>query len=93
MPAQPAAAQEGARVVGEGNLAPVPQNAAQGVQEAKADALDAGGRVPLDQYATPENAQQVSQEINDGTLAVDSHNKIYRVDAGGSEKLADLPTA
>lgn len=82
MPAQPAAAQEGARVVGEGNLAPVPQNAAQGVQEAKADALDAGGRVPLDQYATPENAQQVSQEINDGTLAVDSHNKIYRVDAG-----------
>lgn len=82
MPAQPAAAQEGARVVGEGNLAPVQQNAAQGVQEVKADALDAGGRVPLDQYATPENAQQVSQEINDGTLAVDSHNKIYRVDAG-----------
>ncbi len=118
MPAQPAAAQEGARDVGEGNLTtmpqsaaqgaaaaqntmpaqpavthesaqgmgegktPVPQNAAQGAQEAKADALDAGGRVPLDQYATPENAQQVSQEINDGTLAVDSHNKIYRVDAG-----------
>lgn len=82
MPAQPAAAQEGAQGVGEGNLAPVQQNAAQGVQEVKADALDAGGRVPLDQYATPENAQQVSQEINDGTLAVDSHNKIYRVDAG-----------
>lgn len=82
MPAQPAAAQEGAQGMGEGNLAPMPQNAAQGVQEAKADALDAGGRVPLDQYATPENAQQVSQEINDGTLAVDSHNKIYRVDAG-----------
>lgn len=82
VPAQPAAAQEGAREVGEGNLAPVPQSAAQGAQEAKADALDAGGRVPLDQYATPENAQQVSQEINDGTLAVDSHNKIYRVDAG-----------
>ena len=82
MPAQPAAAQEGVRDVGEGNLTPVPQNAAQGAQEAKADALDAGGRVPLDQYATPENAQQVSQEINDGTLAVDSHNKIYRVDAG-----------
>ena len=82
MPAQPAAAQEGAQGVGEGNLTPAPQNAAQGAQEAKADALDAGGRVPLDQYATPENAQQVSQEINDGTLAVDSHNKIYRVDAG-----------
>ena len=82
MPAQPAAVQESAQGVGEGNLTPVPQNAAQGAQEAKADALDAGGRVPLDQYATPENAQQVSQEINDGTLAVDSHNKIYRVDAG-----------
>ena len=82
MPAQPAAAQEGAQGVGEGNLTPVPQNAAQGAQEAKADALDAGGRVPLDQYATPENAQRVSREINDGTLAVDSHNKIYRVDAG-----------
>lgn len=82
MPAQPAAAQEGAQGVGEGNLAPMPQSAAQGAQEAKADALDAGGRVPLDQYATPENAQRVSQEINDGTLAVDSHNKIYRVDAG-----------
>lgn len=82
MPAQPAVAQEGARDVGEGNSVPVPQSAAQGAQEAKADALDVGGRVPLDQYATPENAQQVSQEINDGTLAVDSHNKIYRVDAG-----------
>ena len=82
VPAQSAAAQEGVQGVGEGNLTPVPQNAAQDAQEAKADALDAGGRVPLDQYATPENAQQVSQEINDGTLAVDSHNKIYRVDAG-----------
>lgn len=34
MPAQPAAAQEGAREVGEGNLAPVPQSAAQGAQKA-----------------------------------------------------------
>ena len=34
MPAQPAAAQEGAQGVGEGNLTPVPQNAAQGAQEA-----------------------------------------------------------
>lgn len=82
MPAQPAVTHESAQGMGEGNLTPVPQNAAQGAQEAKADALDVGGRVPLDQYATPENAQQVSQEINDGTLAVDSHNKIYRVDAG-----------
>ena len=82
VPVQPVAVQEGAQGAGEGNLTPVPQNAAQGAQEAKADALDAGGRVPLDQYATPENAQRVSQEINDGTLAVDSHNKIYRVDAG-----------
>jgi hypothetical protein len=82
MPAQPAAVQEGAQGAGEGNLVPAQSNVVQGAQEAKADALDAGGRVPLDQYATPENAQQVSQEINDGTLAVDSHNKIYRVDAG-----------
>ena len=82
MPAQSAVAQEGAQGMGEGNLTTMPQNATQGTREAKADALDAGGRVPLDQYATPENAQQVSQEINDGTLAVDSHNKIYRVDAG-----------
>lgn len=82
MPAQPAAAQEGAQGMGEGNLTPAQPNAAQGVQEAKADVLEIGGRVPLDQYATPENAQQVSREINDGTLAVDSHNKLYRVDAG-----------
>ena len=34
MPAQPAAAQEGAQGVGKGNLTPVPQNAAQGAQEA-----------------------------------------------------------
>ena len=82
MPAQSAAAQEGAQGTGEGNLTTMPQSAVQGAQEVKADALETGGRVPLDQYATPENAQRVSQEINDGTLAVDSHNKIYRVDAG-----------
>lgn len=82
MPAQSAVTPESAQGTGGGNLTPTQPNAAQGAQEAKADALDAGGRVPLDQYATPENAQQVSQEINDGTLAVDSHNKIYRVDAG-----------
>lgn len=34
MPVQPAAAQEGAQGVGKGNLTPVPQNAAQGAQEA-----------------------------------------------------------
>lgn len=34
MPAQPAAAQEGAQGAGEGNLTPMPQNAAQGAQEA-----------------------------------------------------------
>ncbi len=82
MPAQSAVTPESAQGTGGGNLTPTQPNAAQGAQEAKADALDAGGRVPLDQYATPENAQRVSQEINDGTLAVDSHNKIYRVDAG-----------
>lgn len=44
MPAQPAATQEGAQGMGEGKT-PVPQNAAQGAQEAKADALDAGGHI------------------------------------------------
>ena len=34
MPAQPAVTQEGAQGVGEGNLTPMPQNAAQGAQEA-----------------------------------------------------------
>lgn len=49
------------------------QEGAQGVGE--------GNLTPAPQNAA-QGAQRVSQEINDGTLAVDSHNKIYRVDAG-----------
>lgn len=65
--------------VGQQNTMPTQPNAAQGVAEGKADALDAGKRVALDKYTTQENAQQVSQKINDGTLAVDAEHNIYRV--------------
>lgn len=79
MPAQPAPTPESAQGTGEGNLTPTQPNAAQGVAEGKADALDAGKRVALDKYTTQENVQQVSQKINDGTLAVDAEHNIYRV--------------
>lgn len=79
MPAQPAPTPESAQGVGEGHLTPAQPNAAQGAAEAKADALDAGKRVALDKYTTQENVQQVSQKINDGTLAVDAEHNIYRV--------------
>lgn len=79
MPAQSAVTPESAQGTGEGNLTPTQQNAAQGVAEGKADALDAGKRVALDKYTTQENVQQVSQKINDGTLAVDAEHNIYRV--------------
>ena len=82
MPAQSAVTPESAQGTGGGNLTPTQPNAAQGAAEGKADALDAGKRVNLLEYSNEQNAQQVSQEIDDGTLAVDSHNKIYRVDAG-----------
>lgn len=79
MPAQSAATPESAQGTGGGNLTPTQPNAAQGVAEAKADVLDAGKRVALDKYTTQENVQQVSQKINDGTLAVDAEHNIYRV--------------
>ena len=79
MPAQPTVTPESAQGVGEGHLTPAQPNAAQGAAEAKADALDAGKRVALDKYTTQENVQQVSQKINDGTLAVDAEHNIYRV--------------
>lgn len=91
MPAQPAAAQEGAREVGEGNLAPVPQSAAQGAQEAKADALDAGGRVPLDQYATPENANNgltVMQGIAD-TIGVSDATRVWEFAKNNKDELIE----
>lgn len=79
MPAQPAPTPESAQGMGEGHLTPTQPNAAQGAAEGKADALDAGKRVALDKYTTQENVQQVSQKINDGTLAVDAEHNIYRV--------------
>lgn len=79
MPAQSAATPESAQGVGEGHLTPAQPNAAQGAAEAKADVLDAGKRVALDKYTTQESVQQVSQKINDGTLAVDAERNIYRV--------------
>lgn len=79
MPAQPAVTPESAQGMGEGNLTPTQPNAAQGAAEGKADALDEGKRVALDKYTTQENVQQVSQKINDGTLAVDAEHNIYRV--------------
>lgn len=91
MPAQPAAAQEGARDVGEGNLTPMPQNAAQGAQEAKADALDAGGRVPLDQYATPENANNgltVMQGIAD-TIGVSDATRVWEFAKNNKDELIE----
>lgn len=79
MPAQPAPTPESAQGTGGGHLTPAQPNAAQGAAEDKADALDAGKRVALDKYTTQENVQQVSQKINDGTLAVDAEHNIYRV--------------
>lgn len=79
MPAQSAATPESAQGTGGSNLTPAQPNAAQGAAEAKADILDAGKRVALDKYTTQENVQQVSQKINDGTLAVDAEHNIYRV--------------
>lgn len=80
MPAQPAVTPESAQGMGEGNLMPVPQNAAQGTAEGKADALDAGKRVNLLEYSNEQNAQKVEDGLKDGTLAVDAKENIYRVD-------------
>ena len=79
MPTQSAATPESAQGTGGVNLTPAQPNAAQGMAEAKAYVLDAGKRVALDKYTTQENVQQVSQKINDGTLAVDAEHNIYRV--------------
>ena len=60
--------------------APQQVESGQNLPSTEESALDAGKRIPLDRYATKENADQVSQQINDGTLAVDAQNKLYRVD-------------
>ena len=91
MPAQPAVTHESAQGMGEGNLAPVPQSAAQGAQEAKADALDAGGRVPLDQYATPENANNdltVMQGIAD-TIGVSDATRVWEFAKNNKDELIE----
>lgn len=91
MPAQPAAAQEGAQGAGEGNSVPVPQSAAQGAQEAKADALETGGRVPLDQYATPENANNdltVMQGIAD-TIGVSDATRVWEFAKNNKDELIE----
>ena len=79
MPAQPAVTPESAQGTGEGHLTPAQPNAAQGAAEGKADALDAGKRVNLLEYSNEQNAQEVEDGLNDGTLAVDAKGNIYRV--------------
>lgn len=79
VPAQPAPTPESAQGTGGGHLTPAQPNAAQGVAEAKADALDAGKRVNLFEYSNERNAQKVKDGLNDGTLAVDAKENIYRV--------------
>lgn len=79
MPAQPAVTPESAQGTGGGNLTPTQPNAAQGVAEGKADALDAGKRVNLLEYSNEQNAQKVEDGLKDGTLAVDAKENIYRV--------------
>ena len=79
MPARPAVTPESAQGTGEGNLTPAQPNAAQGAAEGKADALDAGKRVNLLEYSNEQNAQEVEDGLNGGTLAVDAKGNIYRV--------------
>lgn len=79
MPAQPAVTPESAQGTGEGNLTPAQPNAAQDAAEGKADALDAGKRVNLLEYSNEQNAQEVEDGLNGGTLAVDAKGNIYRV--------------
>ena len=79
MPAQAAPTPESAQGTGGGHLTPAQPNAAQDVAEAKADALDAGKRVNLLEYSNERNAQKVKDGLNDGTLAVDAKENIYRV--------------
>ena len=79
MPAQPAVTPESTQGTGEGHLTPAQPKAAQGAAEGKADALDAGKRVNLLEYSNEQNAQEVEDGLNDGTLAVDAKGNIYRV--------------
>ena len=44
--------------------------------------LSDGRRVDLGRYADEHNAQEISRGLNDGTLAVDADNRLYRVNEG-----------
>ena len=91
MPARPAVTPESAQGMGEGNLTPTQPNAAQGAAEGKADALDAGGRVPLDQYATPENANNgltVMQGIAD-TIGVSDAARVWEFAKNNKDELIE----
>ena len=79
-PAQPAPTPESAQGADGGNLTPAQPNAAQSAAEGKADALDAGKRVNLLEYSNEQNKQKVEDGLNNGTLAVDAKENIYRVD-------------
>ena len=64
---------------------------AQGAQEAKADALETGGRVPLDQYATPENANNdltVMQGIAD-TIGVSDATRVWEFAKNNKDELIE----
>lgn len=76
MPAQPAPTPESAQGTGGGNLTPAQPNAAQGVAEVKADALDAGKRVNLLEYSNERNAQKVKDGLNDGHAGRGTRKKI-----------------
>ena len=68
MPAQPAAAQEGAQGMGEGNLAPMPQNAAQGVQEASTSVDTNQKNHTLEEKRRAESAFMSKEKGSTGTV-------------------------
>lgn len=91
MPAQPAVTPESAQGTGGGNLTPTQPNAAQGAAEGKADALEMGGRAPLDQYATPENANNsltVMQGIAD-TIGVSDATRVWEFAKNNKDELIE----
>ena len=47
--------------------------------ESKGEMLSDGRRGDLGRYADERNAQEISRGLNDGTLAVDANNRLYRV--------------
>lgn len=91
MPEQSAVTPESTQGVGEGHLTPTQPNAAQGAAEGKADALEMGGRAPLDQYATPENANNsltVMQGIAD-TIGVSDATRVWEFAKNNKDELIE----